>query len=203
MMKKTALITYRKASQSDINVITDLLCVLYEMLYDEVLEENEQLFTDTNQAFFLAFADEKPIGVSHGSLRREYVNGTNDDLKGYLEAIYVLPEYRLNGVANKLVKVTEHWMGMNGCREVASDCLLENTDSYKFHLKIGFEETERNIFFLKPIEPIDYEICLVDDAIRAKIQPILDETWGCALLSDKRKDVGFTNYAGVRSSKRR
>ena len=149
---------YRKATHDDINAITDMLCVLYEMNKDEVLEENEQLFADANQAFFLAFDGNQPVGVSHGSLRREYVNGTNDDLKGYLEAIYVLPEYRNRRIAAELVKVTERWMGMNGCREMASDCLLENTDSYRFHLKIGFEETERCIFFLKTIEPQDYSV---------------------------------------------
>ena len=151
--------TYRKAIYDDINAVTDMLCILYEMEQDELLEENEQLFLDANQAFFLALDNDKPVGVSHGSLRREYVNGTNDDLKGYLEAIYVLPEYRLSGIAAELVKITERWMGMNGCREMASDCLIENTDSYRFHLKIGFEETEQCIFFLKTIEPQDYGIC--------------------------------------------
>ena len=201
-MKKAAFITYRKASQKDINAVTDLLCVLYEMPQDEILEENEQLFTDTNQAFFLAFDGEKPIGVSHGSLRHEYINGTNDDLKGYLEAIYVMPEYRLSGIAAELVKITVRWMGINGCREVASDCLLENTDSYNFHLKIGFKETERNIFFLKRIEPLNYEIHMVDDAIRAKIHPILDETWGAPYLAingklwDSRTMPGFAAVSG-------
>jgi len=66
---------------------------------------------------------------------------------------------------------------------MASDCLLENTDSYNFHLKIGFEETQRNVFFLKAIEPQEYEIRRVDNAIREKIQPILDETWGAPYLA--------------------
>jgi len=151
-------ITYRKATYDDMNAVTDMLCILYDMNHDEVFEENEQLFADANQAFFLAFDVDTPTGVSHGSLRREYVNGTNDDLKGYIEAICVLPEYRNRGIAAELVKITERWMGMNGCREMASDCLIENTDSYHFHLKIGFEETERCIFFLKTIEPQDYGI---------------------------------------------
>ena len=127
-------IIYKRASHNDINAVSELLCVLYEMPLDEVLEENEELFADKNQAFFLALDGDKPIGCSHGSLRREYVNGTNEDLKGYLEAIYVLPEYRKRGIATELVKVTEHWAAMNGCHEIASDCLLENIDSYNFHL---------------------------------------------------------------------
>ena len=176
-------IIYRRASHDDINAFTKLLCVLYEMPFDEVLEENEELLADTNQAFFLAFDGDKPVGCSHGSLRREYVNGTNEDLKGYLEAIYVLPEYRNRGIAAELVKVTEHWATMNGCHEIASDCLLENTDSYNFHLKIGYEETERCIFFLKELEPLDYKIQLIDDAFRTKVQPIIEETWGSPLLA--------------------
>jgi len=146
-------ITYRKATQSDIEATTNLLSTLYEMQYNEVLEENKKLFTDTNQAFFLAFDGDAPIGVSHGSLRREYVNGTNDDLKGYLEAIFTLPKYRKQGIAAGLVNIAEQWMWHIGCREVASDCALDNIDSYNFHLKIGFKETERCIFFLKKIDP--------------------------------------------------
>jgi GNAT superfamily N-acetyltransferase len=184
------------------DVVTDLLCLLYEMPRDELALENEQHFADTNQAFFLAFDDDKPVGVSHGSLRREYVNGANDGLKGYLEAIYVLPEYRMNGIATELVKVTERWAIQQGCREFASDCLLDNTDSYNFHLRIGFEETERNIFFLKKLEPQNYEIRKIDAILREKIQPILDETWGAPLLAingklwDSRTMPGFAAVNG-------
>jgi aminoglycoside 6'-N-acetyltransferase I len=46
-----------------------------------------------------------------------------------------------NGIAAELNKIIGRWAARNGCREMASDCLLENTDSYNFHLKIGYEET--------------------------------------------------------------
>ena len=190
-------ITYRKTTSVDIEIVSDLLSILYEMPKEEVLEENEQLFSDANQAFFLALDGEVAVGVSHGSLRREYINGTNDDLKGYLEAIYVLPEYRLHGIAAELVRVAEIWMGMNGCREVASDCLIENTDSYKFHQKIGFTETERCIFFLKAIESPAYEIQPICESLRATIQPIIDKSWNGPYLAingklwDTRTMPGF------------
>jgi GNAT superfamily N-acetyltransferase len=178
-------ISYRKATQVDIDIMTNLLFLLYEdeeqspdLSREELLAENNQLLTDSTQIFFLAFDGEKAVGVTHGSLRREYVNGANDGLKGYLEAIYVLPEYRKKGIAAELDKIIGSWAASHGCREMASDCLLENTDSYKFHRKIGYEETERNIFFLKSLEPLKYEIHDVDEIIRTKIQPILDETWG-------------------------
>ena len=158
IVDKTLAITYREATKADMDIMTDLLNLLYDgeglgISRDELLAENEQLFADINQIFFLAFDGTKPVGVSHGSLRREYVNGANDGLKGYLEAIYVLPEYRKNGIAAELVRIIERWAAQNGCREMASDCLLDNTNSYNFHRKIGYEETERCIFFLKTLEP--------------------------------------------------
>jgi len=188
--------------QTDMDIMTDLLMLLCEVLgsglsWDELLAENEQLFADINQVFFLAFDGKKAVGVSNGSLRREYVNGAGNGVKGYLESIYVLPEYRRYGIATELVKVVERWATRNGCREMASDCLLSNTDSYDFHLKIGFKETERNIFFLKKLDPQKYEIHEVAYTLRKKLQPILNETWGSPYLAvngklwDTRTMPGF------------
>ena len=151
-------ITHRKAEKADMDILTDLLFLLYndeeqapDLSREELVLENEEILGDINQEFFLAFDGENAVGAAHGSIRREYVNGTNSGLKGYLEAIYVLPKYRKNGIAAELVKNVERWAAENGCREMASDCLLDNTDSYNFHLKIGYKETERCIFFQKSI----------------------------------------------------
>ena len=151
-------ISYRRATQEDMDILIDLLYLLYDgeglgLSREELRTENEEIFADINQIFFLAFDGNRPVGVSHGSLRREYVNGTNTGLKGYLEAIYVLPEYRKNRIAVELVGILERWASQLGCTEMASDCLLGNTGSYNFHLKIGYEETERNVFFLKELKP--------------------------------------------------
>jgi ribosomal-protein-alanine N-acetyltransferase len=148
--------TYRKAANNDIDTVTDLTCELYQPLYqmprEEMAAENKLLFADPRQVFFLAFADDKPIGFAHCSLRDEYVNGTEfDGTKGYLEGIYILPEYRMNGVAAALVRLCEGWAKEHGCREFASGILIDNTDSYHFHLRLGFVETERVIFFRKEI----------------------------------------------------
>ena len=158
--ERKANITHRKATQSNIVVLTDLLFMLYngegqapDVTREELFVENEQMLTDSTQVFYLAFDGERAVGVSHGAIRREYVNGANDGLTGYLEAIYVLPEYRKNGIAAELDRITGRWAARNGCREMASDCLLDNIDSYNFHRKIGYVETERCIFFAKTLEP--------------------------------------------------
>jgi aminoglycoside 6'-N-acetyltransferase I len=149
------VITINQAQKSDVGILTELLCELYEThSYEDLLAENKAHFDDRKQVFFLAFDSGKPIGACHGALRDEYVNGKeHGGTAGYLEAIYVRPNYRLRGAAARLVAECEDWARGNNCREFLSDCLLDNTDSYKFHLRLGFIETERCIFFRKELMP--------------------------------------------------
>jgi len=147
-------IIYRRAEYCDIKALTELLCELYENhSYEELFNENKLHFSDNMQAFFLAYDGDKPIGVCHGALRTEYVNGkAYDGAVGYLEAVYVRAAFRRNGIAAALVSKCENWANENGCKEFLSDCLLDNIDSYRFHLKIGFSETERCVFFRKELK---------------------------------------------------
>jgi aminoglycoside 6'-N-acetyltransferase I len=38
-----------------------------------------------------------------------------------------------------------------GCTELASDALLDNQASHAMHEALGFAETERVVYFLKPL----------------------------------------------------
>ena len=147
------IIVCRKAERCDIETLTELLCELYvKHSKAELFDENKALFADSNQIFFLAYVGDNPVGVCHCALRNEYINGKEyDGPAGYLEAIYVKPDFRLKGIASALVSACEVWAGKNGCREFLSDCLLDNIDSYNFHLHLGFFETERCIFFRKEL----------------------------------------------------
>ncbi|MDR2183667.1 MAG: GNAT family N-acetyltransferase [Clostridiales bacterium] len=149
------LIYYRARRYDDIEALTKLLCELYEFdTYEELrlFDENRARFKDKKQAFFLAMDDKTPVGVCHGALRDEYVNGKeHDGTCGYLEAIYVKPTYRGQGIAATLAALCEDWARENGCREILSDCLLDNTESFDLHLRLGFVETERAVFFRKEL----------------------------------------------------
>lgn len=145
-------ITIRKADISDLKTVTELCMILYEARDYAYLEsENRNLLQNNNQTVFLAFDNEIAIAFAHCSLCYEYVEGTDSGVKGYLEGIFVMPEYRKQGVAKQLVVTCENWVKEKGCSEFASDCNLTNEDSYKFHLKIGFIEANRNIHFIKKI----------------------------------------------------
>jgi aminoglycoside 6'-N-acetyltransferase I len=138
------------ATFKDIAAVTELLYELYGVYsYGELLEETQAHFANDSQAFFLAKSDGCTIGVAQVSRRLEYVEGRHDDVCGYLEAIYVKERWRRKGVASALVSACETWAVAIGCTIFASDCELDNLDSLRFHLKIGFAETSRSINFAK------------------------------------------------------
>jgi aminoglycoside 6'-N-acetyltransferase I len=88
-------------------------------------------------------------GFAEASIRRDYVNGCETSPVAFLEGIYVSPAHRKHGVAKALAEAVAEWGRSRGCTEFASDALLDNTDSHAFHTAIGFEETERVVYFRK------------------------------------------------------
>jgi aminoglycoside 6'-N-acetyltransferase I len=70
-------------------------------------------------------------------------------MQSFLEGLYVAPEYRRKGIGRCLVAAVTSWAGTKGCKELASDVLLENEASHAMHGALGFEETERVVFFRK------------------------------------------------------
>ena len=59
------------------------------------------------------------------------------------------PEFRRVGVGGLLVGHAEQWAHLQGSKEMASDCELENDIGLKAHLGMGFEETSRLIHLRK------------------------------------------------------
>ena len=99
--------------------------------------------TDTGEA----------IGFAEASLRRDYVNGCETSPVAFLEGIYVLPEFRRRGVAQALVGAVEAWARQQGCTELASDAAIDNIGSQAMHHALGFEETQRVVYFRKLVGP--------------------------------------------------
>jgi aminoglycoside 6'-N-acetyltransferase I len=97
--------------------------------------------------------DEKgePVAFIDLSIREEYVEGSSSSPVGYVEGIYVKPEYRMKGIARELLRLGEEWSRANGCMEYASDTELENIESQAFHLRAGFEEAHKIVHFIKKL----------------------------------------------------
>nr|WP_202844531.1 aminoglycoside 6'-N-acetyltransferase [Luteimonas saliphila] len=89
------------------------------------------------------------VGFAEARRRVDYVNGTDSSPVGFLEGWYVVPAWRGRGVGRALVAGVEAWTRAIGCRELASDALLDNAPSHAAHVGCGFEETERVVYFRK------------------------------------------------------
>jgi aminoglycoside 6'-N-acetyltransferase I len=102
-------------------------------------------------AFLVRLPDGTAAGFAEVALRHDYVNGCTTSPVTFLEGIYVEPEHRRRGLARLLCRAVENWAMHLGCREFASDALLENTASQNMHKALGFEETERVVYYRKPL----------------------------------------------------
>lgn len=142
----------RRAKKQDLNTLAELGLLLWP---GHTVQELESEFADIlekeDAAVFLAFVGEGTVGFSQCQLRYDYVEGTRSSPVGYLEGIYVADEYRRQGIARKLLAESENWAKLQGCREFASDCELENSQSLQFHMSLGFEEANRIICFTKQL----------------------------------------------------
>ena len=97
---------------------------------------------------FVAYSpSSEAIGLAEASIRHDYVNGTQSSPVAFLEGLYVAPQARRQGVAAALVDAVADWARGSGCRELASDAVLENSISHVVHLALGFDETERVVFY--------------------------------------------------------
>ena len=142
----------RKAEAKDLPMIAELACQLWpDHAVEEMRAEFTEIIAKIDAAFFLAYAEDMPVGFAQCQLRYDYVEGTGSFPVGYLEGIYVAEEYRKHGIARELLAACEGWAKEKGCTEFASDCELENTQSLQFHLNVGFEEANRIICFTKKI----------------------------------------------------
>ena len=93
------------------------------------------------------------LGFAEASIRTDYVNGTESSPVGYLEGLFVRADARGQGVAALLVDAVSEWAAAQGCLELASDTQPENLVSQAVHRRLGFVETERAVFYSKPLKP--------------------------------------------------
>jgi len=140
-----------QAKKEDIPTVAALAARLFSSPEEELAEEFDALIPSEACAVYLLTVGDTPVGFAQCQLRHDYVEGTSSSPVGYLEGIYVLPEYRNRGHAWELLAQCEQWARARGCTEFASDCELENDASLAFHLKAGFTEANRIICFTKEL----------------------------------------------------
>ncbi len=142
----------KRAEKEDAVTLAKLAIQMWEdNVLEELTEEFAELVSSEEAACFLKYVGEEAVGFAQCQLRHDYVEGTETSPVGYLEGIFVAEKFRHAGFAKELLQECESWAKEKGCTEFASDCELENTESLKFHMAMGFEEANRVICFKKNI----------------------------------------------------
>ena len=148
----------RKATLED---VPQLVSLAIQMWKSHTVEDLTKIFCEHirkgKNIIFLAISEEHIVGFAQCGLRFDYVEGTDSSPVGYLEGIFVLEEYKKRGYAKELLGECQNWAKDQGCLEFASDCELDNEESLKFHLKMGFAEANRIICFTKSLTDLEGE----------------------------------------------
>ena len=136
----------------EVGVLADLAIQLWpDHAPEELTEEYRKLVMNEEAVCFIKYEEDKPVGFAQCQLRHDYVEGTESSPVGYLEGIFVSEGYRARGYAAELLSECEKWAREKACTEFASDCELDNADSFRFHMALGFAEANRIICFRKDL----------------------------------------------------
>jgi aminoglycoside 6'-N-acetyltransferase I len=144
----------RRATEKDLDAWASLRHQLWPHLS---LEGHRAEITDALAqpeklvAFLCVSATGNAIGLAEASVRSDYVNGCETSPVAFLEGIVVDPSFRRQGVAASLVAAVTDWAKDEGLSELASDAEIHNTVSHAMHAALGFEETQRVVYFRKSL----------------------------------------------------
>jgi aminoglycoside 6'-N-acetyltransferase I len=100
--------------------------------------------------FIAEAADIEPLGFAEISIRKA-ANGCESQPVPFLEGIWVEARSRRRRVGARLIAHIEAFLMARGFRELGSDSLIENEGAHEAHARWGFSETERVVYFRKPL----------------------------------------------------
>ncbi len=142
----------QKAGKGELEILANLAILMWDSTsVNELIADFSEIISKGKSQFFLKYENDIPIGFAQCQLRYDYVEGTTMSPVGYLEGIFIKEEYRNKGYAKELLAECEAWARDNGCKEFASDCEINNTDSFHFHKAMNFTEANRIICFTKAL----------------------------------------------------
>lgn len=98
--------------------------------------------------FFYFSSSEEPIAWISLSLRHDYVEGCQNSPTAYLEGIFIIPDYRSQGIDDKLLSFAISLAENRGISQLASDVEFDNQLSQNFHVKYGFREVGRTVHYV-------------------------------------------------------
>jgi len=117
---------------------------------DDAAELPDVLARSDHFNFIAEGPDGRPLAFIETALRA-YANGCEETPVPFVEGLWVAPDVRRKRVAARLMDHVAAFFKSRGFSELCSDVLEENTDSQRAHDAWGFAETERVIYYRKPL----------------------------------------------------
>lgn len=146
------MISIKTATPKDQNIWCDMALDLWPQdSRQDMLLLFQEIHSDPLKIIFMAWAKKKAIGFAFLSSRTDYVEGATRYPVGYLEGIYVEPQWRRQTVGHLLLEHAEVWCKKQGYSEFASDVEINNDASHLFHKELGFQEQNRIICYCKKL----------------------------------------------------
>ena len=90
----------KRAIEHDAEELACLAVLLWDNHgVEELRDEFADMLKSDEAACFIAYESDVSVGFAQCQLRHDYVEGTTTSPVGYLEGIYVMPEYQNHGLA--------------------------------------------------------------------------------------------------------
>ena len=156
-MKVRDQVRIRAAESGDCAELARLRAMLWpEASAAEHRRELEQVLTGAAgpmpTAIFVAeWENEGLVGFLETGLRSHADGCDPSQAVGFIEGWYVREDYRRQGIGKSLVTAAEEWARGQGCREMASDTLIENRSSQKAHQALGYAVVDRCVHYRKTL----------------------------------------------------
>ena len=142
-----------RAEEEHLADVVEMASLLWrESDVTELQEEFRRVISGKGQRVYLCLEGDEPVGFIYVALRHEYVEGASSSPVGYVEGLYVRPEYRRRGIAHRLIEEATRWARKKGAKQLASDVEIENELSLDFHRAVGFNEANRIVCFIMDID---------------------------------------------------
>ncbi|PWH11912.1 MAG: hypothetical protein DDG60_15770 [Anaerolineae bacterium] len=142
----------RRLQPSDWDEWLRMRCALWDdTTPEEHRAEMRSLLADPDSPVFVAECSDGRLGGFLEGGIRNYAEGCDTSPVGYIEGWYVEAHLRRKGVGRALVAAMEDWARERGLTEVASDTWLENEISILAHQRLGYQEVERVVCFVKKL----------------------------------------------------
>lgn len=146
------MVEINRASNENLDQLTDLAFALWPNNEKDIIKSDfVYIIGHLSNKVLLAKSDEDYIGFIHMSIRSGFVEGANTTPVGYVEGIYVKPDFRRKGVAKELYHAGIEWLKSKKCTQIGADIGIYNDMCPDFYIGMGFKEVNRIICYINNI----------------------------------------------------